>query len=50
MHPLMMKKIVFTDKEIADELGAHINSINFVLKKMIDLNIVAKEKKKEQIE
>lgn len=28
MHPLVMKKIVFTAQEMADELGVHINSIN----------------------
>ena len=45
MHPLMMKKIVFTAQEMADELGVHINSINGILNKMSDLNIVVKEKK-----
>ena len=46
MHPIMMKKIVFTAQEMADELGVHINSINIILNKMSDLNIVVKEKKK----
>lgn len=45
MHPLMMKKIVFTAQEIADELGAHINSINNILNRLVELNIVFKEKK-----
>ena len=45
MHPLMMKKIVFTSNEIADELGVHNNSILAILNKMINLNIVKKEKK-----
>lgn len=45
MHPLMMKKIVFTAKEMAYELGAHINSINNVLNQLVKLNIVVKEKK-----
>lgn len=46
MHPLMMKKIVFTAQEMADELGAHINSINNILNRLAELNIVIKEKKK----
>ncbi len=45
MHPLMMKKIVFTAKEMARELNVHINSINNILNKMIELNIVVKEKR-----
>ena len=45
MHPLMMKKIVFTAQEMAKELDVHVNSINNVLNKMADLNIVVKEKK-----
>lgn len=45
MHPLMMKKIVFTSSEMADELGVHINSVNGILSKMVELNIVKKEKK-----
>lgn len=45
MHPLMMKKIVFTAQEMSDELGAHINSINNILNRLIALNIVIKEKK-----
>ena len=45
MHPLMMKKIVFTAQEMADELGAHINSINNILNRLVELNIVIKEKK-----
>lgn len=45
MHPLMMKKIVFTAQEMADELDVHINSINNILNKMAELNIVVKEKK-----
>lgn len=40
-----MKKIVFTAQEMADELGFYINSINTILNKMSDLNIVLKEKK-----
>jgi len=50
MHPLMMKKIVFTAAEMAEELGAHVNSINNILKRLVELNIVMKEKKKEQTE
>ncbi len=46
MHPLMMKKIVFTAQEMANELNAHINSINIILNKLVKLNIVIKEKKK----
>lgn len=45
MHPLMMKKIVFTSSEMAEELGAHINSINNILNHLVRLNIVVKEKK-----
>jgi len=45
MHPLMMKKIVFTANEMADELGVHINSILGILNKLVELNIVVKEKK-----
>ena len=45
MHPLMMKKIVFTAQEMSEELDVHINSINNVLSKLVELNIVAKEKK-----
>ena len=45
MHPLMMKKIVFTASEMAEELGAHVNSINNILKRLVELNIVMKEKK-----
>lgn len=45
MHPLMMKKIVFTTQEMADELNAHFNSINNILNRLIELNIVKKEKK-----
>lgn len=45
MHPLMMKKIVFTASEMAEELGAHINSINNILNHLVELNIVIKEKK-----
>ena len=45
MHPLMMKKIVFTATEMAEELGAHVNSINNILKRLVELNIVMKEKK-----
>lgn len=45
MHPLMMKKIVFTASDMARELGAHINSINKILAKLIKLNIIVKEKK-----
>ncbi len=45
MHPLMMKKIVFTSAEMAEELGAHINSINNILNRLVELNIIVKEKK-----
>src|SRR5574344_1894402 len=45
MHPLMMKKIVFTSQEMAEELHAHINSISRILKRLTELNIVVKEKK-----
>lgn len=45
MHPLMMKKIVFTPQEIAKELGAHINTILGILNKMIKLKMIIKEKK-----
>ncbi len=47
MHPLMMKKIVFTAEEMAKELDVHINSINNILNKLIKLNIVVKEKIKD---
>ena len=50
IRPLMMKKIVFTSSEMAEELGAHVNSINNILKRLVELNIVMKEKKKEQTE
>lgn len=43
MHPLMMKKIVFTPNEMADELGAHLNSIMNILNKLIELGIVTKK-------
>lgn len=45
LHPLMMKKIVFTSQEMAQELDVHINSIVSILNKLVDLNIVVKEKK-----
>ena len=45
IHPIIMKKIVFTAQEMADELDVHINSINNILNKMAELNIVVKEKK-----
>lgn len=45
LHPLMMKKIVFTATEMAEELGAHINSINNILNRLVKLNIIVKEKK-----
>ena len=45
MHPLMIKKIVFTAQEMADELNVHFNSINGILNKMVELNIVKKENK-----
>lgn len=45
MHPLMMKKIVFTASEMSKELNVHINSINNILSKLENLNIVTKEKK-----
>ena len=50
IRPLMMKKIVFTSSEMAEELGTHVNSINNILKRLVELNIVMKEKKKEQTE
>ena len=45
MHPIMMKKIVFTAQEMAKELGVHVNSINLILNKLMKLNMVEKEKK-----
>lgn len=45
MHPLMMKKIVFTTQEMSKELGVHINTIIGILNKMIKLKIITKEKK-----
>ncbi len=45
MHPIMVKKIVFTAGDMAKELGVHTNSIIKVLNKLIELNIVIKEKK-----
>lgn len=45
MHPLMMKKIVFTPSEMADDLGVHVNSIMNILGRLVDLGIVTKEKK-----
>ena len=45
MHPLMMKKIVFTANDIAQELHVHINSINSILRRLIELGMVRKEKK-----
>lgn len=47
MHPLMMKKIVFTAQEMVEELGAHINSINNILHRLVELNIIVKEKKED---
>ena len=47
MHPLMMKKIVFTASEMAEELGAHINTVTGILNKLVELGIVKKEKKFE---
>lgn len=46
MHPLMMKKIVFTAQEMSKELKAHINSVNNILNRLVELNMIAKEKKK----
>ena len=45
MHPLMIKKIVFTPNEIANELKVHINSVLGILNKLIKLGIVKKEKR-----
>lgn len=45
MHPLMMKKIVFTPQEMSEELGVHINTIIGILNKMIKLKMITKEKK-----
>lgn len=45
MHPLMIKKIVFTSQEIAEELHAHHNTILRILNKMIKLKMIVKEKK-----
>ena len=45
MHPLMMKKIVFTAQEMSKELKAHINSVNNILNRLVELNMIAKEKK-----
>ena len=45
MHPIMMKKIVFTSQEMKEELGAHINTINRILNQMIKLKMIKKEKK-----
>lgn len=47
MHPLMMKKIVFTASEMAEALGAHINTVTGILNKLVELGIVKKEKKFE---
>ena len=43
----MMKKIVFTAQEMVEELGAHINSINNILHRLVELNIIVKEKKED---
>ena len=45
MHPLMMKKIVFTPQEMSEELGVHINTIIRILNKMTKLKMITKEKK-----
>lgn len=45
MHPLMIKKIVFTPQEMSEELGVHINTIIGILNKMIKLKMITKEKK-----
>ena len=45
LHPLMMKKIVFTASEMATELNVHINTIQIILNKLIDLKMIVKEKK-----
>lgn len=45
MHPVMLKKIVFTSTELSKELKVHINSINEILKKLEKLEIISKEKK-----
>lgn len=45
MHPLMMKKIVFTIPEMAEELKAHVNTVKKIVNQLIKLNIIAKEKK-----
>lgn len=46
MHPVMLKKIVFTSVELSKELKVHINSVNEILKKLEKLEIISKEKKK----
>lgn len=45
IHPIILKKIVFTVKDLEKETGAHINSINRLLNQLIDLNIIVKDKK-----
>ncbi len=43
--PIMLKKIVFTTKEVTNETKLHINSVTSILNKLVNLNILVKEKK-----
>ena len=45
LHPIMLKRVVFTIDEIAKELKVHHNSILVTLNKLIELGMVIKEKK-----
>ena len=47
IYPIIVKKIVFTVKDIVKESKLHINSVNKVLNKLVASGYLIKEKKKE---
>lgn len=47
IYPFIAKNVVFSVNDVVDGLKLHINSVNKVLKKLVELNILIKEKNKE---
>ncbi len=45
IHDYLMKKIVITSEELKDNLNIHQNTISTLLKKLVQLGIIVKEKK-----
>ncbi len=46
VYPSIIKNIVFTTNDIVEETGLHINSVNKVLKKLVETGYLHKEKRK----